>query len=456
MRLVNRTDTLADGCARNEEFTSAVGTRAEDDGQAASECERDIAQAAQHPAEGCFELVVEATDDGIWDRNLVDGVTYVSPRWREQLGYQPLDPVDAQFEGYLHPEDRPRVASALRVHLETRRPYRIEYRLRTKAGNYRWFDARGQATWDAQDVPLRFAGALRDITAHRESQEELARQKDLYAALQRINRTIVEVKERETLLQEVCRIAVENGHFRLAWIGIVDQHSGRIDPIVGHGGANRMLRGMALSFYGSAAAHAKVTAAAIRTGEHQVDNDFAGEPAPADAKGIAVVPGLRAMACFPLREYERVVGVVCLYGDNAGFFTPRLVALLNEMAMVISFALDNIRGERAHRASERALRASEEQFREFASNVPDVFWIADAQDKRLLYVSPAYERIWGRPANHVDGKDFDWMDAVHPADQARVRVNYERGTVDRVRRRVSRRAAGRLDPLGPRACVPGR
>ena len=252
---------------------------------------------------------------------------------------------------------------------------------------------------------------------------ELVRQNDVYAVLQKINRSIVQSKGRDALLQEVCRIAVEHDHFCLAWIGLVDPHSGRIDQVAGHGSA---LRGSGLTGYDYASAHADVTAATIQTGGHQVVNDLLNDPR-LDCKGSVRESGVRSLVSLPLREDERVVGVLNLYGDTAGFFSTPLIALLVEMAMVVSFALGNLRRERDHRAAERALRASEEQFRELASNVPDVFWIADAKDKRLLYLSPAYERIWGRPVDHLGADSFDWLDAVHAADQARVRVNYERG-----------------------------
>jgi diguanylate cyclase (GGDEF)-like protein/PAS domain S-box-containing protein len=254
------------------------------------------------------------------------------------------------------------------------------------------------------------------------TRDEMACQKNLCAALQKIHRTIVQIKGRDALLQEICRIAVEHGGFSLAWVALVDPHSGRTEQVAGYGSAPR---GPGLAAY--LPAHAPVTAATMHTGDYQVVADLQDDPRLADCASVAIETGIRAMASFPLRDEEHIVGVLHLYGDMPGFFSASLLALLDEMTMVISFALANIRRERDHRAAERALRASEEQLRELAANVPDVFWIADAKDKRLLYVSPAYERIWGRPVDQLGIDNFNWLDAVHPADQARVRVNYERG-----------------------------
>ncbi|AFY66498.1 response regulator [Geitlerinema sp. PCC 7407] len=74
------------------------------------------------------------------------------------------------------------------------------------------------------------------------------------------------------------------------------------------------------------------------------------------------------------------------------------------------------------KATEAALRQSDERFRQFADNIQDVFWIFElAEDqKRLLYVSPAYEQIWGRSLSALYDDYHEWLDAIHPDDRDRV------------------------------------
>ena len=66
-----------------------------------------------------------------------------------------LHPVRGTFELHLHPDDREGTLAMLRAHFEERIPYDVEYRLRTKSGEYRWFHARGQASWDESGAPAR-------------------------------------------------------------------------------------------------------------------------------------------------------------------------------------------------------------------------------------------------------------------------------------------------------------
>lgn len=65
----------------------------------------------------------------------------------------------------------------------------------------------------------------------------------------------------------------------------------------------------------------------------------------------------------------------------------------------------------------QALQASEERFRELAENIREVFWITDAEFNRILYVSPAYEQIWGRTCESLYAQPLSWLEAIHPEDR---------------------------------------
>jgi PAS domain S-box-containing protein len=70
--------------------------------------------------------------------------------------------------------------------------------------------------------------------------------------------------------------------------------------------------------------------------------------------------------------------------------------------------------------TEAALRASEERFREIAKTIEEVFWVTDPEKNRMLYVSSAYERIWGRSTQSLYASPRDWLEAIHPDDRPRV------------------------------------
>jgi PAS domain S-box-containing protein len=64
--------------------------------------------------------------------------------------------------------------------------------------------------------------------------------------------------------------------------------------------------------------------------------------------------------------------------------------------------------------AEEALRSSEEKFRQLAENIQEVFWMMNAAGTEVLYVSPAYESIWGSRSENPITRPSDWMNTIHP------------------------------------------
>jgi PAS domain S-box-containing protein len=73
-----------------------------------------------------------------------------------------------------------------------------------------------------------------------------------------------------------------------------------------------------------------------------------------------------------------------------------------------------------HVRATEALQESEMRFRQLAEHIDAVFYLVDTQRQQLFYVSPAYERVWGRPAQEVYTNPLAWRDSVHPDDRERV------------------------------------
>jgi len=105
-----------------------------------------------------LELVIQGSNDGFWDGRFLSNEPWNSPRtpvwWsprvKAMLGYtdEEFPDVLESWASRIHPGDTDRVFGALTAHIERRDPYDVEYRLLTKAGEYGWFRARGQAIWD--------------------------------------------------------------------------------------------------------------------------------------------------------------------------------------------------------------------------------------------------------------------------------------------------------------------
>lgn len=114
-------------------------------------------------------MAFEGSGDGLWDWDLRLGTLFLSTSLKALLGYSDdeLSNTVGTLEALIHPDDYEADAAAIEAHLADGAPYRQEYRLRHRSGDYRWFLVRGLATRDAENVPVRFAGTVTDITDQR-------------------------------------------------------------------------------------------------------------------------------------------------------------------------------------------------------------------------------------------------------------------------------------------------
>ncbi|WP_139020733.1 PAS domain S-box protein [Bradyrhizobium sp. ORS 285] len=128
-------------------------------------------------------------------------------------------------------------------------------------------------------------------------------------------------------------------------------------------------------------------------------------------------PGARAI------RGERVVpGVEALFTDDDGrevWTSIATVPIKNHDGQVAAFSLA-ISDIDAVKRTSMALRESEERFRQLAETVDQVFYITDVKAGQLLYLSPAYERVWRRPASELLADLTLFLKTVHPDDQERV------------------------------------
>jgi PAS domain S-box-containing protein len=92
----------------------------------------------------------------------------------------------------------------------------------------------------------------------------------------------------------------------------------------------------------------------------------------------------------------------------------RLVKLDREYLVAV------VRDITERRQIEESLRESEVRFRQLAENINEVFWISNSANNEMLYISPAFEAIWGIGRQSLNEVLREWVDAIHPADRARV------------------------------------
>ncbi len=123
-----------------------------------------------------YALSAQGANDGLWDWDLREDEVYYSPRWKDMLGFAPLEMGSGpdEWTSRIHPEDLPEFHEKLKGHLDATAPhFEAEYRIRHRDGQWRWMLARGMAVRDSRGRPYRIAGSQTDISARKESEAQL-------------------------------------------------------------------------------------------------------------------------------------------------------------------------------------------------------------------------------------------------------------------------------------------
>ena len=136
-----------------------------------------------------LKLIIEGTNAGMWDWDFETGEVFWSENFYELLGYK-LGEIPAQIETFfnlLHPEDKVLLSNALDAHLKLKKPYRVEARLKTKSGIYKYFECTGKAIFDS-GKPIRMAGCNIDIHERKLLENRLAESEYLLSEAGRLAR----------------------------------------------------------------------------------------------------------------------------------------------------------------------------------------------------------------------------------------------------------------------------
>ena len=185
--------------------------------------------------------------------------------------------------------------------------------------------------------------------------EKLLRLNKVYTVLSETNKGIVRAGDRDTLFQDICRVAVEHGGFRMAWIGILEEVSGSVKPVAWSGKNEGFLDAMSVGVREEMQG-TELTGSAIREGCLKVCVDIMNDPCAASWRAEAQKRGYRSSAAIALKVDKRSIGALTIYAAEKNFFRWQLSELLSQMASDISFALENLEGEARRRAMERALK----------------------------------------------------------------------------------------------------
>ena len=275
-----------------------------------------------------------------------------------------------------------------------------------------------------------------DISERMRVEKHLQHLNRVYTVLSDINQTIVREKDSQAMLDAACRIAVEKGQFRMAWIGMIDPNTQELQPIASDGLVDGYLNRLRIDCLDPKTATGPA-ARCFHTGEHAICNDIEHELF-RPWRGDAIRNGYRSMAAFPLRCEGKIIGIFCLYANELASFDSDETQLLGEMAMDISYALEVNRHEKERQKSEEELRWRTAFFEAQVDSAPDGVLVVDGRGKKILQNQRLNELLKIPKEISEDANDalqFEFVSSLmrHP-DQFDQKVRYLNSHTEEVSR----------------------
>ena len=139
------------------------------------------AEEAIKRSEERLSLVLEASNTGIWDYDVLNKTVYYSPRWKAILGYadNEIENTAQEWKKRLHPDEKREIVRKLNDFIaHPKGLLTLEYRLKHKDGSYRWVVDRSAALTDDQGKTYRILGSIADITERKQAEEALHEARD--------------------------------------------------------------------------------------------------------------------------------------------------------------------------------------------------------------------------------------------------------------------------------------
>ncbi len=262
-------------------------------------------------------------------------------------------------------------------------------------------------------------------------EQDLRRVNLLLTILSEGNRSMLRSVGEADLLERICSILVKVGGYQMAWVALQSPDGAAgLRAVEGYSAARGRSAAEELKWIDGMADEA-LRQGAIRDSRAHVDNDVLSARRSPSVCEDASRRGYASWTALPLRSNGDVYGVLGIHAVQASAFGERELELLQETADDVGFGIRLHRLKAQHSEAEEALRVSEERFRLLAEHSRDGMWLMTAVPERLLYVSPAVERIWGRKAEDLCRERRLWVNAVHQEDRARVMQAWQDWLADR-------------------------
>ncbi len=333
-----------------------------------------------------YEAIIEAFDGFVYICSQNFEVEFMNQRFIERTGYYPLG---QKCHKALHDLETP---CPWCVNERVFRGETVRWEVKSPKDN-RWYYVVNSPIRHPDGTISKMA-MIQDVTDRKDAEEGLRRTTRALKTLSAGDHALVHARDESSFLREVCRIVVEVGGYRLAWVGLVlDDEAKTVQPVAQAGFEEGYLQAVNITWSDSERGRGP-TGTAIRRGNTVVAQNLTTEPGFEPWREEALRRGYAASIALPLKGEGCVLGALNIYAQEPDAFDAQEVELLEELANEVAYGLNSLRLKAEHQQMEEALRQAEAKFRGiFEHAVEGIF--QSTPEGQFISVNPAMARIFG-------------------------------------------------------------
>lgn len=300
-----------------------------------------------------LSLAVEASPAIVMITDTSGGIEYVNPAFTAVTGYFPEEILgkNASVLGSQSPMEQEKMYVSLAGGGE----WHGELLYRKKSGVLYWERAAISSIKDAQGRITQFIKVAEDITEKKRTEEALKNTHRALKTVLRCNEALALAKEEQELLDETCRILVNVGNYRFAWIGFAQENEEKtVRPVASAGVEGKYLKNLKISWAANEY-DMEPTGRAIRSGAPAVASDIATGFGCGVLRDSATPEGYASSIALPLLHDGKAFGALNIYADQPYAFAEEEKKLLSELTRHLAYGLQSLREQKKRREVETTI-----------------------------------------------------------------------------------------------------
>ncbi|MBD2421260.1 PAS domain S-box protein [Anabaena cylindrica FACHB-243] len=326
--------------------------------------ERKEMERALEKSERRYATLAASAPVGIYRTDIAGNCLYVNDRWCQIAGLTPEEATGFGWTRGLHPEDREMIAAEWNQYVQTGKTFNLEYRFQQPDGAEIWVFGQAVPELDQEGTVIGYVGTVTDINRRKQAEKALRQSEQLYRSL-------------------------------------VDNFPNGVVVLFDHNLRYLLVGGLGLASAGLSKAEM-------------------------EGKTIWEIftPEVTEMIAPLLRQALAGESVIAEVPYRDRFYITHNIPVRDDQGNVIAGILMS-QDITQRKQSEDALKTSEEKFRQFAENSREVILLRQIDSGKLLYVNPAYEKIWQQTSESLYENPDSWMNFLHPSDRQRIHSAYQ-------------------------------